>query len=163
MREIGCSPGRRNAIRVKPLTLYYSKIWKLKPKGYPSAIRGGGRRTILEIYSDPETMKFMGRAQRDSAAHRRLLRPLRFWFMQQIDGDVMEELSYLIDRPYWKQGYASLSSPRYLTGLLSGPVARRSISASVAVEPSPSEARESTPLAVARSIADCRVAPFKIP
>ena len=88
---------------------------------------------LFEIYSDPGTMKFMGRGP-DTVEDERgaIERHKEIYYeahgyglwgavlksedkligrcgivRQEIDGDTMEELSYLLDREYWGHGYAT--------------------------------------------------------
>jgi RimJ/RimL family protein N-acetyltransferase len=88
---------------------------------------------LFEIYSDPETMRFMGRGPATVDDERAALeRHKRIYYdvygyglwgivlksenrllgrcgiiRQEIDGETTEEMSYLIDREYWGQGYAT--------------------------------------------------------
>jgi len=88
---------------------------------------------LFEIYSDPVTMRFMGRGPETVDDERNALeRHIEIYYnahgyglfgvvlkdenklvgrcgivRQEIDGETREELSYLIDRPYWGRGIAT--------------------------------------------------------
>ena len=88
---------------------------------------------LFEIYSDRETMKFMGRGPETVEDERGALErhkkiyydPFGYglWAVvlksenkllgrcgiirQEIDGETMHEISYLIDRQYWNRGYVT--------------------------------------------------------